>query len=77
MTTKMDYSEFMNTIMEYQRGNWYNDICSTCGGTGFEPVECCGGSYPIECGCYGLPVDFKLECSSCGRKGDGKILSDL
>ena len=65
--SNMGYPEFMNTVYEYQKGNWYNRLCDKCGGTGFVPMMCCGGD---ECGCLGLPVDFDIECSVCGRKGD-------
>ena len=37
------------------------NICKKCGGLGIYHIMCCSG---IDCGCLGLPADFK-DCN-CG-----------
>ena len=61
----MDYCEFMRYCVDYLLNNHNYSICNCCGGTGINAIMCCNGR---DCGCYGHPVDFKLNCKECGRK---------
>ncbi len=58
------YSEFMNKALKlWQAPMPDNPSCATCHDTGLVPETCCGG---FECGCMGLPVDFKT--CDCGAE---------
>lgn len=61
-TTADDYCRFMQEATHYLFLNGDFTVCDVCGGTGLEPIICCSG---MDCGCYGLPIDFKLKCSKC------------
>ena len=59
-----DYVSFMQYC--YYGNHKYNrKKCVECGGIGLTPEMCCNG---YECGCQGMPIDFKVGCDRCGRK---------
>lgn len=55
---ELDYCTMMSGLCS---APWDDDKCGVCGGVGLKPIICCNG---FECGCRGMPVDFK-ECG-CG-----------
>ena len=61
----MDYSQYMNEMLDLSRAFWNHGLCESCGGTGIYPIMCCDG---YMCGCKGLPYDFDLKCPDCGRE---------
>lgn len=55
---EISFSEFMLGMVN---APFDHNVCDKCGGLGAEPVMCCDGR---ECGCRGMPVDFR-KCNSC------------
>ena len=70
----MNYAEYMRTLYDYTNQNWKHSVCRECGGTGVIPVHCCSG-LSLNCGCNGLPIDFKESCDKCGRFMPDGVLS--
>jgi len=49
----LEYSEWMHGLFNAPGDN---SKCQDCGGIGLVPEGCCSGR---ECGCMGLPVDYR------------------
>jgi hypothetical protein len=64
---KLTYSEFMDGMMN---APFNKSKCEHCGGVGLKPTYCCSGMANMECGCRGMPIDFK-QCS-CGSPEPSK-----
>jgi hypothetical protein len=54
----LSYPEFMQASLLAPRETL---LCSECGGSGIELLDCCSG---FECGCRGIPVDA-IKCTKC------------
>lgn len=67
----MTMSDFMNGL---SNAPWDNRICKDCGGTGWKAVMCCNGQ---ECGCMGMPVDFKQCACNIKSLTDEQIMGYL
>jgi hypothetical protein len=59
------FPEFMEKTTRFLQEYADYKICDVCGGTGIKAVVCCNGQ---DCACMGLPVDFEMNCSNCGRR---------
>jgi len=58
----MDWVDWMRKCDNWHREHYRRTVCEKCGGSGIKAIRCCSG---LDCGCYGLPVEFDFcDCET-------------